>query len=419
MAETPVRPASKNPMTPINEHRQSKPQINLYYASVAKKFRAAKFITIILLIAFLMTSLAFNRSEITLENLQYLMKFISFTNTETSITAVKINYSSSEKTRLALFIGDLCYLSNNGYALYDSRGNTIMTDQLKYNSPILSVSEKFALCYDLGGYTYAIYNTFSRLKSETLDYPINDADISDNGVYAIGTSSREYRTAVLLYDSNFKLKSRILRENYLTDLKLKSDGSEVAVMTTGTDSGEFITTVDLIVPGREEVRKSVSIRGLGYSLFYTDTGFVLISDDGINFFDSDLKPVLSVEHTYPLTMSDCSGKYLTCIYKTGIIGNNHTAVIYDNKGKKVFEGEIDGKISSVTHDPTGEYIFVLADNIVTRINLVNRKIGSIGVESGGFTLLAQSADSFLLAMKNYALTCTPADFSEKYFDLAK
>ena len=42
------------------------------------------------------------------------MKFISFTNTETSISATKINYASSDNTQLELFIGDLCYLSPQG-----------------------------------------------------------------------------------------------------------------------------------------------------------------------------------------------------------------------------------------------------------------------------------------------------------------
>ena len=53
---------------------------------------------------------------------------------------------------------------------------------------------------------------------------------------------------------------------------------------------------------------------------------------------------------------------------------------------------------------------------MTRINLVNRKVGTIDVGSGGFDILVQDPSSFLVAMSNYALTCTPADFAEHYID---
>ena len=143
-------------------------ETNGYYANAARNFRYAKYLTILLLIIFLLFTISFNRREITIENLQYLMKFISFTNTETSISATKINYASSDNTQLELFIGDLCYLSPQGYALYDSRGNTILSDQtLKYSNPILNVSSKFALCYDLGGNTYSVFKHLcsSRLRN--------------------------------------------------------------------------------------------------------------------------------------------------------------------------------------------------------------------------------------------------------------
>ena len=54
---------------------------------------------------------------------------------------------------------------------------------------------------------------------------------------------------------------------------------------------------------------------------------------------------------------------------------------------------------------------------MTRINLVNRKVGTIDVGSGGFDILVQDPSSFLVAMSNYALTLyPPADFAEHYID---
>ncbi len=412
MPETPTR---IDP-SPSHERRAREPEINEYFSSVAKRFRFAKIVTFLLLIVFVLSTIAFNRSEITIENLQYLMKFISFTNTETTISAPKISYSSSDTLRLEIFLGDLCYLSPSGYTLYDSRGNTIMTDSIKYNDPRLCVSEKYALCYDLGGSSFSVFNTFSRLTSGTTDYSITGGDISDSGSFAIATSTREYRTSVELYDSDFKLVSRVLRESWLADLKLSPDGKELAVMTFSSENGSFLTTIDLITIGHDSVRKSISFDGLGYSLFYMDGGFAVIAEDRTIYFDSDFGNAVHEKNFSTLVTVDCSDKYLTRIFNSGIIGNSYKMLVTDVTGRLICESEFDGKLADVSHDESGEYFFVLAGDSVTRINLVNKKIGSVPAEIGGFAILPLSSDSYLVATNNYALTCNFDASNEHYFN---
>ena len=101
------------------------------------------------------------------------------------------------------------------------------------------------------------------------------------------------------------------------------------------------------------------------------------------------------------------GKISACVYSTGIVGNNYRVIVYDPTGRTVCEVDVSGKLAALSHDDTGDYIFVLAGSDVTRINLVNRKVGTIDVGSGGFDILVQDPSSFLVAMSNYALTCTP------------
>ncbi len=392
--------------------------VNPYYGSAARAFRAAKFLTLFVLIVFLLLSFTLGRNEITIENLRYLMKFISFTDTETSITAPRIHYPSSSQNKLGLFIGDLCALSDQGYSLYDSRGNQIMTEDIRYGTPVLTVGEKYTLCYDLGGLSFSLFNTFSQLYSETLDYPITDADLAPDGSFAVAASSREYRTAVLLYDADFKLISRVLKDKYLTDLCYDAPGENLAVMSIGTEEGSFFTEIELIRPGASQAHARRSVDGLGYNLFPVRDGWIMISDEAIWFLDADLGVKNRVSLAGPLAMTDCSQKYLTCIYEGSIIGNSYFAVVYDTNGRAVFSGEFDGKLTDAAHDESGDYIFILTGDTLSRINLHNRKRGSLKVEPGGFCLLVQEPDSFLLGLPNYALTYSGADFGEVYFDAA-
>ncbi len=410
----PQAPVKHTKNTPAEQRRQA-PHLDSYYTRVSGNFRIAKYLTSIVLVAFLIFSFTFLRSDITLENLRYLLKFISFTNTETSITASKINYASGDPNRLELFIGDLCTLSPEGYALYDSRGNQIMAEQIRYATPILKIGDRYALCFDLDGTQFTVLNTFSKLFDGTTEYPITDGDIASDGSFAIASSSREYRTAITLYNNDFDPVTRIFKNNHLMALEMSDDGKELAVMTVGAENGEFYTEIELVGKGSDKPLNSCRLSGLGYSLYYTSEGYSVVTDESICFLDSELKLLRAHKHDSQLAMSDCSGKYITCVHADGVIGNSYHACIYSASGKLVFKGDFEGKLVGVDSDESGEYVFILTGSTVSRINLTNGKIGSFTVESDAIDILAQAPDSVLICKKNYARTYELLDFEERYF----
>ncbi len=305
--------------------------------------------------------------------------------------------------QLGIFIGDMCYLSKDGYYLYDSNGNTIMNEKLSYTSPMLVGGTNFNLCYDLGGTSFTILNTFSNLYSETLTYPINDATIADNGSFAIATSSREYRTTVLLYDSDFKLRSRIYKDKYLTDVKLKKDASELVIAGINAKDGDYYSEISLIETGSDKEKCILNLPVVVYSIDYTKDGFVIVSDKGIFFLDSNLKPVSKVTTELTMAMTRCSDAYFTAVYTDGAIGNSHIAVVYDTKGNKCIEEHIDGKLHDVEFDESGKYVFILTDDSIYRISIAENKIGHSSVENDGITVLVLNEHQFLLAKQSYAV----------------
>ncbi len=415
MPTAPVK-NTKSPPPAIKQKSATAPKMDSHYTRMSAKFRTAKYFTTILLVGFLIFSFTFLRGDITLENLRYLLKFISFTNTETSITASKINYPSGDPNRLELFIGDLCTLSPEGYALYDSRGNQIMAENIKYATPTLKIGERFALCFDLDGTAFTVLNTFSKLYEGSTEYPITDAAIAANGSFAIASSSREYRTAITLYDSDFKPVARVYKNDHLMALDLNEDSSIVTVMTSGAKNGEFYSRIELISPNSENVLKSCELSGLGYALYPTDTGFAVITDESVCFLDNELELVRAYKHYSKLSMTDSCGQYIACMYSDSVIGNSYHALIYSSDGELVFEGDFDGKLIALDFEESGDYLFILTGTTVSRINLINDKIGTFTVESDAIDLLAQEPNSVLVCKKNYALTYEFTNFAERYFD---
>ena len=123
----------------------------------------------------------------------------------------------------------------------------------------------------------------------------------------------------------------------------------------------------------------------------------------------------AVPHDSAPAMTHSSGRYITRITSDGIIGNNYTLEIFDLSGKLAYRGNFTGKLSAAASDASGDYIFVLAGNQVIRVNLYNKKIGSVTVEQDAIDVLPQDPDSFLLALKNYALTYD-VTFDETYYE---
>ncbi len=418
MSRTPIKHSdSAAPAKPIPVGgNANSPKADEYLSSVSKKYRFAKYITVLCLVVFLLFSFTFMRNDITLENLRYLLKFISFTNTETSITASKINYATGDPNRLELFIGDLCTLSPSGYALYDSYGNQIMSERINYASPVLKVSEHFALCYDLDGNEYTVLNTFTKLSGGITEYPITDACIADDGSFAIASSSREYRTAITLYNSDFEAISKIYKNDHLMALEFKADASEVAIMTAYAESGRFYTKIELVAPGADKAHAVCVLDGLGYSMYYMDEAIAVITDGGICMLNNSLDLVSMSKHPSQLALSDASRKYLCVMYSSGVIGNSYTARIFDKAGRIVFEDEFSGKLIGVDSDDSGDYIFFLTGSTLSRINLINKKIGVQTVESGAIDILVSDPNTVLVAKTNYAQTYELSNLEERYFN---
>jgi len=409
-------PAKTEPDKTVVGSSGTAPGTDGYFESVSRSFRTAKHASIITLALFLLFSFTFLRGDITLENLRYLLKFISFTNTETSISAAKINYASGDSTRLDILGSDLCTLTNSVYALYDSRGNQIMTQDVGYKSPVLKVSSKFSLCYDLGGNTVKIFNTFTMLHEISTEFAITDAVIADSGMFAVATGSRDHHTAVTFYDSDFTPTVKVLRRNRLTALELRPDGSELAVMTFGAKNGGYTTTVEVILPGETSAKHTAELDVLGYQLYMSDEGYVVVSDESLIFLDTSLDKVKEIPHAHGLSMTEQTGKYFTALYSSGLINNSYLTVVYSHSGDVLYSGELEGRAIAIDCSDNGDYVFIHTGSRITRINLINRKIGSIEVEPDAIDMLASGKDTVLAAYRNYALTYELDNFSEHYFD---
>ena len=97
-------------------------EVSEYYLNASKRYRAAKWISFLLLIAFLTVNLMFFSSNITYANLMYLLRDLDTGNVSITTNFASITYNEEAGATFDIFKGRLAYASSEGFRLYNSTG---------------------------------------------------------------------------------------------------------------------------------------------------------------------------------------------------------------------------------------------------------------------------------------------------------
>lgn len=349
----------------------TKPYENPFYLSLSKKFRAVRYVCIVLLILFVMTMVTFWHNEITTENFKYLVKAINIDAFMPGFSHTSVRYESDSHMKFAIYQGDFAVLTRNKLTLIGSYGDVILSEEIKSTDPMISVSDEYMLVYGDSAGGYSLYNSFSKIKHEKTEYPVTLAKISDYGTYAIVTKTNDYRSAVYIYDKNGNLKTLIKKkDNYVTDVALSDDGRYALVVSFFTDdqSGEFKTEVLLYdIKNEKSIVKDYK-KVFPLSASFKSDGFSVIFDNNIVFYNlkgeeirkhdfSDAKFANATPYRF------CSGKELTAILFEGDFGSYKNRIVLFNKnGEIIKETDFNGNVSKIATDD--KYVYILASDTV-------------------------------------------------------
>ena len=255
-----------------------------FYAEKAKKFRRFKWISLIFLAVFLVFGLVAFRSEITLENVRYLIKYISFDGSGSMAQqGAVIRYDSDSSNRYAVYRGDLVVVNNGGVSLFDSAGNLTMSDSFSMSNPVVASGGKYLAVYDLGGYYLKLYNSFSLLFEISFEYIIQSVAVNDNGYFCVATSDRSYQAALLVYNDDFQQVYKWLSsDKFIQDCTINS-ANLVTVTALHTENGELCSEAigleigldgaAFTVPLSDELPLAVYSQDRKSSLILTDRSF--------------------------------------------------------------------------------------------------------------------------------------------------
>ncbi len=338
-------------------------------SKISYTFGILKVISITLLCLLLCLTLVFGGGIVSYENVYYMFKDIEYINTYGEARAEQLNYSKPiARQDFEIFKNGLAVASDSEIKLFTSTGRVTMTRGSEYSNPKLSSSASSVIIYDQGNKSFTVYNSFTELHREKLDFPIASADMALTGAYAIVTKSEKYNSVVRVYSNRNKLDMEYSKNDYILSSPISDDGRYLAVMSMSVSGGESLVGLTVVDVKKGEVRAEAKVAdSMPYKCeFISDGRIAAFFSDHVAVYDLDLSQKARYDYPSRLNTFSCTdGGFVLCMQGEGIASNNLIAV-FDGNGRVTYTGNVTGDIYDA--ELQGTYAYVLTSDAVYRLD---------------------------------------------------
>lgn len=366
----------------------------LHYAKQTKILRRVRVIAVIVLISFLVMMVVLFRDSITIENLQYFLRYLD-TRQAQSDTISSIPYDSSSVSDIAVYKGGLAMVDSASVSLYDLNGDVIMTKEAANTSPLISSGDTTFLVYNIGGNTVQMYNSLTCLFEQTYDNPISCAAVNNDGMFFVGTRSMEYRSVIDVYNKNFELIYQWFSpDKYLMCADLKDGGDAlVTAAIYANEDGSSSAVVSVYRTNSEDVQSEITLTDqIPLSVhFQSNGGIVLITDRGLQFYDDALKLKNEVTYTgYVPVRAESFDEYSYFALNKNVVGSQHEITVTDRDGNVLFSKNVEGEITDCTR--SGDMLYFLMERQLVCVSPRDGRVSKLDIDAGATAITATEND---------------------------
>ncbi len=304
-----------------------------YYRKISRHFRAAKYVTVLLLTVVLFSSLFLRGDSITPENIGYLIRNIDEAGEGGNIIATRIVTEAGEGADFSLFRSNIVAANDGRVYLYRLSGKLLFSHEIYLSDPMVAASDKYFIVWASGEKDYYIFNSLSLVYHGKASNPIYGISVADNGSYAVLSSSSEYPSHVYLYNSDFQLTAEYKKANNVAAVSLSRDGTSLAIADFSSKQGEYETKLDLYRIGEGAPYSTHTYEGhFPLSLYDSKYGCMLLTDSVLFFYGEDGEEINRVDVGSRVAVAELSedGAYLLFLEEHS--DNAKQCVLYDNHG---------------------------------------------------------------------------------------
>ena len=382
-----------------------------YYAAMSRRTAVVKWALIVLIPVFFVVMIALYHSNITYDNLKYLLRDFRADPGTISSDFTAVTFENQSVVDAALFKGELAIVGSSNVALYNSAGSKTFDYRSGMSDPALVATDKYMLAYDIGGTKYSIYTNLTRVLDAEEDSVIENASMAKNGAFLITKRSRDAKYIVALYDADFRNRANYKRPRFVSDAAISPDGKRIVIVTIANSGAALTSKMEMYdFAGEEPVATFDGTGFLPIRISYFDDGsFAVICDTRIIFFDETGNVITTF---YPdngqIACSDSGASSLCVAYSGSATGFVTELMIFDTKGNSIYNMKVDQKLFDVSH--CDGYIFALGTGGAYRFSRADKSIARADCDPEARTVVA--ADNFAVVVSGSAasavFTDTPA-----------
>ena len=347
-----------------------------YFRKSAFYIKISKFVVIILMLVFAITCIISFRHDITIENIQLLSRFITLDGSSSHYSE-EFSVSVREDSEIIMLRDNLGVVSNNNISLYDLSGRKLFSYDYSMSSPSVSHDNHYILVYDVGGSEASVFNSFSKIKTFSFEFPIYAADIKNDHVAFICGNDLS-RSVLQIYRFDNKEKDYTLSyskesDKFFNSVSLTDNGKNVLASSVSSSGGKYdcsISVFDTKSNSKTPVLDFSTENELPVLTNVNNNGasYFAITDSSVKFFDKNLTET----STYKFNQSKVSDFYsnekiIVITERNNLSGNSMKLNILDAAGNIIREFTIPDEISDVAIG--NKFIFALGENGVYRYSI--------------------------------------------------
>ena len=384
------------------KNKQETPTVESHYIKLARKASFLRYAVLLFIVLFGVYSFSFHSSEITVDNFDYMMKFLNVGEDEEALKGSTISFDGSVGNRGLIYKGDLAVLNENGLTVTGWDGEVILRDGFSFDHPKMLENGKNIFCYDVGGKELRIFNSYSRLARVNFDYAVHYVDASANGEYCVVSSAKGYRSAVYVYDGEFRFRySRLFSDKYVNFAAMSPDGQEFIVAAQYSKNGNLATQISRFSLSSDSVLFEKEFIGeIPLGIYFTENGYQLLTTDTLRSFDANNETVSEVSFDgRKLLSGNISGTRAIINYGLeGLSGGTETN-IYRNDGRIEYTVSFDTALSDTMI--CGNILYALSPGVLTVCDIEADEMTQYSIPTS-FSALVRDEDSIILVSDNKA-----------------
>ena len=248
--------------------------------------------------------------------------------------------------------------SKDGVAMTNKSGSVLWNQTYEMASPTMTSAGDYVAVGDIGANTIYIFNEYGQLGRVSTDVPIQEIQISEQGVVAavLSDTSSNY---INLYDkqgnSLGSIKASLENTGYPLAIALSPDASKLAVSYLIVKSGSMqsrIVSYDFSDVEGDHLLDTQELEGLYPKAAFLDSReVVLFGEKGFVLYQADSKKIETQENfESEINSVFCTNQKLGFTFKNEYDNGKYRMEIYNKAGKKSSTYYFDLDYSGMTAD---------------------------------------------------------------------